>query len=362
MMHLTFLGDIFPSDELFTEGFGIMSKTNEQNLSRWKKDIIECVGSADYIIGNLESPLVEEKDIQGETFYGKPLFAELLKDCGINVLNVANNHIMEHGVQGFNSTLKTLNENCIVATGYMKDNLPAITTIQHDGTKFAIAAFCDERVCSCNNPGCYASLDEQSVMNSLKRMKANGADVIIFIFHWGNEYITIPSLEQRQLAYKLIDNGASIVVGHHPHVVQPYEQYNGGHIIYSLGNFCFDDVQSKQFGKGMMAHVTFEYNKIVRITFAGVEVQDMAYTNHLVLPMSVKRFTDYFGEINNSYVSMAPLPDADYQRIYMARLLRNHSSERIKMRLSIIRHLMHPLHKYRGKLFGNIIHYIRKYL
>lgn len=360
MTTLTFTGDIFPGDEMFTKGFGIKSKTNECIRQIWERDISEVVGKANYVIGNLEGPLVCEDNRQHDTFYGHPMFADILFKSGVNVLNIANNHIMEHGELGFRSTIETLRKNGIIAVGEAREGLPVITTFQHEGIRFAMAGFCDERVCSVVNSGCYAKIDEQTVMQTLLRMKNNGANVIIFIFHWGNEYITLPSMEQRQLAYKLIDSGATLVVGHHPHVIQPYEKYNGGHIIYSLGNFCFDDVQSSQFGKGMVANVTFNGSKVEKVELKGVDVQDMAYSDHLVKPMPLRKFRSYFEGINNTYVCTASLSSSDYCRLYTKRMHRNHTHERIMMRLSIIKHLLHPCHHHRKELLSNIIRFIRK--
>lgn len=362
MTTLTFVGDIFPGDEMFTRGFGIKSKTNERIGQLWVRDISETIGKADYVIGNLEGPLVNDENRQHDTFYGHPLFAEILYKSGVNILNIANNHILEHGEQGFGSTIETLCNNGILTVGEVWKGEPAITTFQHDDIRFAMAGFCDERVCSMPNPDCYASIDEQVVMKTMQRMKDNGADVTIFIFHWGNEYIKMPSKEQRRLAYKLIDGGATLIVGHHPHVIQPYEEYNGGHIVYSLGNFCFDDVQSSQFGKGMVAHVTFKGSKVEKVDFQGVKVQDMAFTNHIVKPMPSKKFCSYFESINNTYAYASSLSDSDYHRLYTMRRRRDHARECLMMRLSIIKHLLHPCHQHRGELLSNIIQFIRRKL
>jgi poly-gamma-glutamate capsule biosynthesis protein CapA/YwtB (metallophosphatase superfamily) len=94
-------------------------------------------------------------------------------------------------------------------------------------------------------------------------MQSNNADIKILSFHWGNEYIHHPSLGQRNLAYKCIEAGADIIVGHHPHVIQPYEKYKEGHIFYSLGNFCFDNLQSKQTRTGMIASYIGTSKKLI---------------------------------------------------------------------------------------------------
>lgn len=360
MIKLTFLGDIFPGDELFTQGFGIKSKTVEKNLQHWKKNIKEIVGTANYIVGNLESPLVEDKDATCKTFYGNPLFADVLKDSGINVLNVANNHIAEHGTAGFDKTADTLYGRGIMTVGCLHEGEADILTIKDDQATICMAGFCDERVCSIANPGCYASLEEEKVLDTLERMKALHPDVIIFVFHWGNEYIHFPSLEQRKLAYKLIDLGADLIIGHHPHVIQPYESYHNGHIIYSLGNFCFDDVQSDHFGKGMMAKVTIQDKSVHDMAFEGILIQDMAFSDDLVKKMKDKDFVQYFGKINRYYHGLKELSDEEYEAIYQKTLRQVHTRERILMRTNILKKVFDIRHRHRVKLLKNIKNFITR--
>lgn len=358
MLGLTFIGDIFPGDELFTSGFGFKSKTNGKNIGLWTKNIHEVIGEANYIVGNLESPLVDDKEAKGHTFYGIPLFSDVLKDSGINILNVANNHILEHGANGFTHTLDTLHNKQLLTIGEMGDGHSKILKIQHEGTTICMAGFCDERVCNFDNPQCYASLEEEMVFKTLENMKALHPDVIVFVFHWGDEYIHIPSPEQRKLAYKLIDHGAHLIVGHHPHVIQPYEQYQQGHIIYSLGNFCFDDVQSAHFAKGMIARVNIQQRAIRDISFKGVLVQDQAYTDSLVLPMDDRAFKRYFSRINEEYARLQQMPEETYQCIYKERHQRAHSKERIFMRLSLAKKIIDLRHRHKKQLLNNVKKYI----
>ena len=358
MTKLTFVGDIFPGDEFFTCGYGIKSKTDKEHVKLWKQNITEIVGKTDYLVGNLEGPLVDDRDALKKTFHGRPLFADLLKDCGFNVLNIANNHIMEHGIRGFYQTTKILHDKGLAVIGGMKDNESEILTIKHGGTNICIAGFCDERVCNIDNPNCYASLKEGKVFETLERMKTLEPDIIVFIFHWGNEYIHIPSLEQRQLSYRLIDNGVDLIIGHHPHVIQPYEKYKHGHIIYSLGNFCFDDVQSAHFGKGMIAQITIQDRTICDVAFSGIQVQDMAYSEQLVRSTVDRVFNRYFLKINDKYGQLKELVDTNYQKIYVKALRREHFMERIRMRLSILTKAIDIRHRYKAQLLCNIKEYL----
>ena len=360
MVKLSFVGDIFPADEFFTCGFGIKSKTNKENVRRWTKNVSELVSEADYIIGNLESPLLDDMDAKGRTFYGSPIFADVLKNSGINVVNIANNHITEHGAEGCRKTIATLHDKNIQVIGKTENGLSNILSICHDDTTICMAAFCDERICSIDNFDCYASLTEDNVMATLERMKDMHPDVIIFIFHWGNEYIHIPSPDQRKLSKKLIDEGANLIIGHHPHVIQPYECYHGGHIVYSLGNFCFDDVQSDHFGKGMVANFTIQGGGVSNVSFTGLLVQDMAFTDDLVKPMNREDFELHFSQIANTYNQLKQLSEDAYSKVYKKTLKREHKKERIGMRLNLVKKVFALRHKHRVQLIKNIKNYIIK--
>lgn len=360
MVKLSFIGDIFPADEFFTCGFGIKSKTTEENIRRWTKNVSEIVDEADYIIGNLESPLLDDTDANGKVFYGRPEFADVLKGSGINIVNIANNHITEHGAEGYYKTLTTLRNKGIQIIGQAENGLSNILSICHDGTTICMAAFCDERICSIDNYGCYANLTEERVMATLGRMKGMHPDIIIFIFHWGNEYIHIPSPDQRELSKKLIDAGANLIIGHHPHVIQPYECYHGGYIVYSLGNFCFDDVQSDHFGKGMVANFTIQGSVVSNVSFSGILVQDMAFNDNIVKPMNTKDFERYFSQIANTYKQLQQLPEDAYSEVYKKTLKREHKRERIDMRLNLVKKMLALRHLHRIQLIKNIKNFIIK--
>ena len=242
MLNITFIGDIFPGDELFTVGYGIKSKTNHNIIRFWQSQFQNVLGKADFIIGNLESPLLDDKYALSPTFYGLPEFAGLLAKSGINVINVANNHILEHGIKGFNSTLNILERNNISTFGCIQGEESKILCLEAKGSKICIAGFCDDKISSLENPNCYASLKEDILFATLEKAKLLKPDTIIMVFHWGNEYETEPNEEQRTLAQFMCDCGVDVIVGTHPHVIQPWEELasSEGHktiVYYSLGNF-----------------------------------------------------------------------------------------------------------------------------
>lgn len=139
-MKITLVGDIFPADEFLSVGFGIRSQFEATKGERWKDNIQGITQDSDIVIGNLESPLLEPSLAAGKPdFYGSPEFARFLRECGIGVLNVANNHILEHGKGGYERTLQILEESGIAVAG--NDN--RVLYIHRDNCLIGIAGFCN---------------------------------------------------------------------------------------------------------------------------------------------------------------------------------------------------------------------------
>lgn len=358
-MQLTFIGDIFPADELLTQGFGILSQTTDEQAACWTDDLRRTVGQADYIIGNLESPLVASVPQPKSTFCGAPRFATLLKEAGVNVLHVANNHMLEHGPEGYRETLGVLQREGIEVVGGMLQGEPAIVTLSDGQSKVCVAGFCDETICHLHNPGLYAPLSTDLALRTLRRMQQLGADVIIFTLHWGNEYIHLPSPRQRALARTLIDHGAHLIVGHHPHVVQPYEHYGAGHIFYSLGNFCFDALHSAAFATGMLAKVQVQQGRIEAVQTAGVGLCDVSLTEHLVRPLPPAAFSRHFDAVQAAYARCQRLDDAAYAALYHKRQRRIHLQERLRMKWNLLADLLRPHHRYRRRYLKNLVRYVQ---
>ncbi len=243
---LIFVGDIFPANLDSTIGFGIASVFYRHNGQFWKKSIKEITQDSDFAFGNLESPLLfDEKKATQTSFASSYRFASFLKGCGFNVLSIANNHILEQGEEGFFEAISILNNANIKPVGFQKDNNSNLVILIKDNVTFGFAAY--NSVHDIKNPDLYSDFCIDKAIASLNKMKNSGVDCKIVSLHWGwhEEYINIPSAENMKIARTLIDNGADIIVGHHPHVVQPIEKYKNKLIFYSLGNFLFDMIWSK---------------------------------------------------------------------------------------------------------------------
>jgi len=333
-IRISIIGDIFPGELSYTKNYGIRTQFNLHAGKPWINNIIDILGKNDLVIGNLESPLVEKEDAVKEIFFGEPEFAGFLKKCGINVLNVANNHILEHGNDGFNSTLKILSQNSLDYVGNVENNHSKILYKVIKGVNIAIAGFSNVDLHKIDNAGNFAVLNEENVFYTLNLMKQQNADIKILCFHWGNEYIHIPSLEQRRMAYEYIDSGATIIAGHHPHVVQPYEQYKDGHIFYSLGNFMFDFIQSEKFSVGFCPQLIYNKgNKGISIDFNGIR---LSYKN-TIEKVDCHLFNKYLEKISLKYCKAKELSEIEYNKSYYTLLKKKRFIERILMKTSIIK-------------------------
>ena len=195
------------------------------NAAYFLKKVKPVFSKDDITIVNFEGTLTESTDRQDKsfTFKGPAKYAKILKKGSVEVVTLANNHSYDFGYQGFEDTKKTLKKNKIA---YCYKSTIAYKTVK--GVKVAIIGF--------------NQLDgdgEADVKAAIKKAKKKKAKIIICNFHWGIERDYYPDDDQRSLGRYAISQGASLVIGHHPHVLQGIEKYKGRYIVYSLGNFCF---------------------------------------------------------------------------------------------------------------------------
>lgn len=205
------------------------------------KNVEQAFKDKDILFGNLETVLSDKgkKVEKAVLLYTFPKKVEYLKDARFDILNVANNHIMDLGPEGFTETLEVLNQSDLkfIGAGNRKFNQPYII-IERKGIKFGFLGYCEYGFKNCKEDLFINKVDENDITKQIKNLKLK-FDIIIISLHWGNENVFYPSLAQIKLARNLIDAGAILVLGHHPHVVQGIERYKNGLIVYSLGNFQF---------------------------------------------------------------------------------------------------------------------------
>lgn len=325
---ISFVGDVFPGNLPYHLGIGIAGSFNKHDGQSWKNTIFERFKDSDFVIGNLESPLAYDSYAHINSFVGNNSFATFLKECGFSALSIANNHILEKGPEGFHSTINILNDNEIRVLGQNVGKSSSIQCFSKNEISFAVSSF--NSIHDINNPGLYSEFSEESVMLALDEMK--DVDFKILIFHWGNEYINIPSLEQIMLARKFVNAGADIIIGHHPHVIQPIINHKNGLIFFSLGNFLFDMTYAKNVRLGMCVDVNLYKSREKTYHISPVYLSDNyspLNQKEKVLIESLKKYKDKM----NSYLSRGE----DYYKLkYEKEQKRKHLFQRILMKKDLI--------------------------
>lgn len=229
---------------------------NEQNVDyeypfRNLKRVFE---EADVVFGNLECPLSKDGVIRADKssiLYAPPDSINALKYLDYNIISLGNNHINDYGEGGLIKTTEILKNEKIPFFGAGRNIKEANkeVIIGRTGLKICFLGYTTDEthvksiIADADTAGC-VFYDFKKIGEDIERVKSQ-SDIICISLHWGHEYYLYPSPEQVELAHQIIDAGAHIVIGHHPHIIQGFERYKRGIIFYSLGNFFFPDFYNK---------------------------------------------------------------------------------------------------------------------
>jgi len=197
---------------------------------------------ADFRIANLEGPVTDNKSVVNPAnlqFTFSPKFLVPIKN-NFDVVSLANNHTDNFGRKGLETTKKYLEEEGIKYFGNAYNDQPLAVIIEKNNLKIGLVGYNQ-----------LASLGFNEVIKEIKTLRTK-VDILIVMPHWGVEYQPEkPSSLQKSQGRQFIDAGADLVMGGHPHVIQPIEEYKGKYIFYSLGNFIFDQYFSKETMQGL---------------------------------------------------------------------------------------------------------------
>lgn len=215
---------------------------------------------ADLTFINLESPFYDPCPTtnEGMKLCADPRAIEGLILAGVDVVNLANNHSRNYGQAGVEITQNLLQENKIAFISH-EDNF-LIRAVK--GIRFGFLGF-----------DLTSGYQEEEIIEAVKEKRPQ-VDLLIISFHWGTEYAPEPTTKQVALAHRMIDAGADLILGHHPHVIQKVEDYHGRKIVYSLGNFIFDQPWSEATKKGLVGIFTFQEKRLVKSEFKEASIQD----------------------------------------------------------------------------------------
>jgi poly-gamma-glutamate capsule biosynthesis protein CapA/YwtB (metallophosphatase superfamily) len=252
----------------FMLDWGIRDIIIEQGPDYPVINIKNFLSSFDYRFCNLETPISGRGEVHPEkkfVFRGNPEHIALLKYAGINGVSLANNHACDYGTTGLMDTIVKLAESGIDSAGAGIDiesaHLPLTITI--NGIKLAILAYTDiafeDTFAGRDNPG-VAKAKLESIKEDIKHYKTIN-DFIIVSVHWGIEYSEYPEAKEIKLAHAIIKSGADAIIGHHPHIFQGIEIYEGKPIFYSLGNFIFGS-KNENATENILVEIAFVKDKI----------------------------------------------------------------------------------------------------
>jgi len=303
-MRIALLGDI--------AAFGRYCLNNDSSLLNYFGSIKKYLSAFDLVIGNLEAPFVlNEKPIYGKsaTVCAHPKNIELIKYLGITHLNLANNHIGDYGIDGYQRTVELIEKNNLNWFGAENKQL----NFTYDGEKIAMMGFCSFNT----NPSPVKSksklglnyLDAEIVIERLNENAKKGYFNILSV-HSGQEHIHMPSIEDIKFGRYLANRFDYVYYGHHPHVIQGFEKVNKSALFYSLGNFIFDDVYTSR-DKNKPLITLSEANKTGLIGEVEIKEGVLVSTNATPVYMGLDRMLvgDEVGEVDqadyNAYLSNA---------------------------------------------------------
>jgi poly-gamma-glutamate synthesis protein (capsule biosynthesis protein) len=247
--------------------------------------------SGDLTIANLETPLLSvcPLTVEGMVFCGDARNTEGLVFAGIDAVNLANNHSGNYGVSGITETVKTLEKAGMTTFGNSDIVYKDVKNI-----RIALLGYND-----LFPPGVDRGLLESRIKEARTQVQ-----LVIVAFHWGVEYTGQPTEGQKELAHLSIDSGADLVIGNHPHWIQPAELYKDKLIVYAHGNFVFDQMWSEKTKEGVVGSYTFYDGKLVEAQFLPIYIKDYGQPEFLEGERKQKILGEMYQnslELKNSY-------------------------------------------------------------
>jgi poly-gamma-glutamate capsule biosynthesis protein CapA/YwtB (metallophosphatase superfamily) len=304
---LAFVGDVMLSRDVETR-----TRRLGGNWSRLFAGAGDWLAAADLAVANLETPLVRGAPVglNGMSFRADPSAAPALASAGFDLVTLANNHAMNQGARGLAGTLAALGAAGVRTVGAGADDLAAWQPayLERRGLRWAFVAGNDADVVprsSAAAPGRAgtAVIDVERVKAAVAEARAS-ADVVVWMMHAGHEYQLRPNGRQVAYAEAALAAGADLVIGHHPHVVQTLAvsgENPARPVLYSLGNFVFDQTFSEETMEGLMARAVFRGSALARLEYWPVQLS-RDYVPGLAGETSAARTLARLGE------AVAPMP------------------------------------------------------
>lgn len=312
----------FVGDMMLTRGVESSVKKNFGNDYNKLFENLSILKDSDILFGNLEGDVSDKGNNVGSkySFRMNPEVLLALKKAGFDIVSFANNHVGDWNIEAFKDTLSRLKEIDILKTGAGLNKEEAVnpTIIEKNGIKFGFLGFSDVGPkwleVKEKTSGILLASDPQ--INQIIIDAKMKCDVLIVSFHFGEEYKTIHNKRQEYLAHTAIDNGADIIIGHHPHVIQDIEEYKGKPIVYSLGNFIFDQHFSKETMRGMLFSITYKNKDLIKTESKIITL------NKLYQPEGIFSI-DEIKEKDNLLSNSCPKPKKQYDDMFLLNIGQN---------------------------------------
>ena len=266
-------------------------KENGEDINFTMQKVVDILRSDDLTLVNFEGTLTNTKSVPDNKknndfiFNIDPKYVTVLTDNSIEAVSLANNHVMDHGTEGYEETKRTLYDAGVVFS--TAEDIGVYTV--KDISIAMLSYLCIDRY---DKPvGGYPNLYEKVAADIAETKQRY--PIVIVSFHWGNELDYAPNERQKKMGHLAVDSGADLVIGHHSHRFNPIEEYNGVYICYSLGNFCFSGNNKPKDMTSIIFQTRFRVSKSGEITNTGFRI----------IPIRISTLKD-----RNNYTPM-PLTD-----------------------------------------------------
>lgn len=252
LIKMSAVGDILCSQEMLDDAYNNQNKTYD--FSHMFNKVSGYINNADIIMGTMETGITTEGTYNSKN--APKEFAETVKKSGVNLVTISHNHSLDNGVSGLKETRDNLEEIGFTVVGDKIENSNAVEIKEVKNTKIAFLTYTcmlnDENTLSKDEKACVNMYSEKQAKSDLQYAKENGAEYICVMIHWGDVISSTVNDEQKEIADFLVENGANLIIGAHPSVVQPMEikkdkNGNNAFVAYSIGTYIstLPDEESK---------------------------------------------------------------------------------------------------------------------
>lgn len=315
------VGDLTFGDHPLCVGFGAHSRfKHEEPLFPFRRSL-SALQRADLLFGNLEcthsSLGLNCRNYDSVQMRGDPRLLEALTKAGFRVVNVANNHSLQHGNDTFCDTVAMLERVGVMCCGIAADAIakrskPLI--VRQNGVSIGFLGYSLRPRQYFDHLPLYAEGEPEEMLRDVQELRRS-TDVVVVSVHWGEEFIQAPAPHEVQLAHRLVDAGAALIIGHHPHVLRGIERYGSGCIVYSLGNFVCDMVWDDTLRTSLIFQCELSPDGLRSIELIPVFINEDFQPEVLSGPAAERVLRDV-AELSGQLAGAASIADADAESLY----------------------------------------------